>query len=73
MPDGTPSSGSGHLSYRYRVTYTVVMEADGLHADGDGATATRRRLERLLANDPRVIEVRPPSVPVYIGAKPRPR
>ena len=60
------------MNYRYRITLTVVVEGDGQHADGDGATATARRLKDALASDPRVIEVRPVSAPVYIGAKPKP-
>lgn len=58
------------LDYRYRLTFTVVVEGDGQHADGFGARATRDRLRKTLAHDRRVIEVRPVAMPVYIGAKP---
>lgn len=58
------------MPYRYRITYTVVVEGDGLQADGQGAMATRKRLAEVLAADPRVLEVRPPSDAHYIGAKP---
>lgn len=45
------------LPYRYSVTITMDIEGDGIHAHGDGATATLRRLTRLLEGDPRVLRV----------------
>lgn len=74
MPsDPTPSvPAAAHFPYRYTATFTVVVEGDGQHSDGAGAMATMNRLRRSLAADARVLEVRPPVGPHYIGAKPRP-
>ena len=54
------------LSYRYEATFRIVVEGDGQHADGDGATATYRRIKATIEDDPRVIEVLP-GYPTYLG------
>lgn len=62
-------SGLHEANYCYEITLTVVVEGNGLHADGLGATATRKRLEDALARDPRVVEVKFTSNPRFIGSK----
>jgi hypothetical protein len=54
------------LRYRDEATFRVVVEGAGQHADGDGATATFRRIEEAIEDDPRVIEGQP-GFPRYIG------
>jgi hypothetical protein len=54
------------VSYLYEATFRIVVEGDGQHADGDGATATIRRLTAALQDDERVVEVHA-SDPRYIG------
>lgn len=54
------------LPYRYRIDFTVVIEGDGQHSDGDGAAATRQRLEDLLTSDPRTVKVMPGAFPMYL-------
>ena len=44
--------------YRYRATLSLTILGDGQHSDGDGATATLRRIRRLVEADQRVAEVR---------------
>ncbi len=58
------------MNYRYHMTIAVVLEGDGQHADGDGATATANRLRAALAADPRVLEVHA-TTPIYEGTEPR--
>lgn len=43
-----------NLPYRYEVKIPVVIVGDGLHADGDGAIATIKRLAKLLETDDHV-------------------
>lgn len=54
------------LPYRYRIVYEVIVAGDGQHQGGDGAMATRDRLQDALAADRNVVEVRPASIPAYM-------
>lgn len=55
--------------YRHRLTFSVIVTGDGQHADGDGATATARRLQERLECDALVVEVEPGTHPVYVPAE----
>lgn len=62
MKQSTPK-----LPYRYKLLLEVEVEGDGVHAHGDGAFATYKRLAAALGEDPRVIHVaRWPEVS-YVG------
>ncbi|MGH2897175.1 MAG: hypothetical protein ACRDMZ_00760 [Solirubrobacteraceae bacterium] len=52
------------LPYRYDVTLTIEMVGDGIHADGEGATATLRRVRDLVAADRNVRDVQAGAVQV---------
>lgn len=52
------------LPYRYEATFTVVLRGNGQHADGEGATATIRRVRELIATDRNVEDVQA-SAPSY--------
>ena len=54
------------MRYRYEATFRIVVEGDGQHADGNGATVTFRRIKALIEDDVRVVEVEP-GYPRYIG------
>ena len=58
------------MSYLYEATFRIVVEGDGQHADGDGSTATFRRIKEAIEDDPHVVEVLP-GFPRYIGDAPR--
>lgn len=49
------SKPNARLPYVYTVTMAVRVVADGQHADGDGAMATRDRLLGMVRADERVL------------------
>ena len=59
---------SDDLPYRYKIHAEIIVAGDGLHADGDGAVATRNRLEEQAKADGLVVEVRF-GHPSYVGGE----
>jgi len=63
-----PQLSAGRLPYTYEGRITVIVRGDGQHADGNGATATLNRLERMIASDPLVVRARASS-PSHVGGE----